>query len=386
MRILVLNAGSSSVKAAIYDSPGAEVSAPAWSARATWSQVPGTATIKAGDRTTSVQIDDAPGVMEALVSLLAGQSIDAVGHRIVHGGNLYQEPVRITAEVRAGIARFAEFAPEHNRIEARAIDAVEARLGAAVPQYAVFDTAFHATMPEPAYIYPGPHSWLDQGLRRYGFHGISHRYASERAAKMLARTGLRTVTCHLGNGCSLAAVRSGKSIDTTMGFTPLDGLMMGSRSGSVDPGILIYLMRHGNCSADELDRILNEQSGLKGISGVSSDMREIIAAMDEGNQRARLAFDIYIHRLCREIGGMAASLGGIDGLVFTGGVGENAAQVRQRTCDQLAFLGIQLDKDLNANAKTDADLTAPDAHTRVLLIRAEEEWQIARECSFYLGK
>src|SRR5208337_3712490 len=215
----------------------------------------------------------------------------------------------------------------------------------AIPQIAVFDTGFHRQMPESAAIYPGPYEWLEKGIRRYGFHGINHQYCAGRAAQLLRKdtNSLKTVTCHLGNGCSVTAIQGGRSLDTTMGFTPLDGMMMGTRSGSVDPGILTFLMRQRQLDGQEIDKLLNEKSGLLGISGLSSDMRDILAAIQKGHTRAKLAFDIYVHRLKVAIGGMAAVMGGIDALVFTAGVGENSPEIRAATCSTLEFLGLKLD-------------------------------------------
>jgi acetate kinase len=301
---------------------------------------------------------------------------------VVHGGRAYRESARIDAECKAAIARLAEFAPEHNRLELEAIEAAERVLGPEVPQVAVFDTAFHSTLPEAAFVYPGPYGWLDEGIRRYGFHGISHQYVSRRAAELLpgSKQPLRLITCHLGNGASLAAVRDGRSIDTTMGFTPLEGLMMGTRSGSLDPGIIIYLVRQCGYSADQLDRILNKESGLKGLSGLSGDMREILSAKNAGNDRAQLAFDVYVHRLTREIGGMLASLGGLDALVFTAGIGENTPPLREAVCRNLAFAGVELDAAKNAGSPVDEDIATVKSRVRVLVIRTEEDWEIAREC------
>ena len=266
-------------------------------------------------------------------------AVDVVGHRIVHGGRFRASAV-LTPEVLAAIVEETAIAPAHNRVALKAIDILQKHFGSKTTQIAVFDTAFHSTLPPEAYIYPGPYSWFQAGIRRYGFHGISHGYAARRAAQLLGRdpSALRIITCHLGSGASLAAVRGGQSIDTTMGFTPLDGLMMGSRCGSVDPGILVYLLREHNYTADQLDDILYKQSGLLGISGISADMREILAAIDRGDTRARLAFDIYAHRMLREIGSMLAVLGGADALVFTGGVGENCAPLRKKVTQQLDFL------------------------------------------------
>ena len=260
------------------------------------------------------------GPTQAITSL---QEINIVGHRVVHGGQDYQQSVFITPAVKATIDRLSPLAPNHNPANLEGIKLMESLLSN-VPQVAVFDTAFHAQMPDVATTYPGPYDWKAQGIRRYGFHGISHSYCTQRAAQLLGRSvdDLRLIVCHLGNGGSLAAVKNGKSINTTMGFTPLEGLMMGTRCGSVDPGILIHLMRQGK-SADEIDQMLNKASGLKGISGVSHDMREVEAAISQGNERAELAQALYIHRLKACIGAMLMSLGGVDVIVFTAGIGEH---------------------------------------------------------------
>jgi len=283
--------------------------------------------------------------------------------------------------VKAAIGRLCELAPAHNPASLEGIVAIEQILGA-VRQVAVFDTAFHAQMPEATAVYPGPYEWLEQGIRRYGFHGISHQYCAGRAAEILGRDlkDLRLITCHLGNGCSLAAVRAGCSIDTTMGFTPLEGLMMGSRSGSIDPGLLLHLLRQPNYSLDQLDHLLNQESGLRGISGLSSDLREVLAAMGRGDSRARLAFDVYVHSLRAHIGAMLASLGGVDALAFTAGVGEHAASVRAAACEAFAFLGMKLDSEKNARSPLYSDIATADSKVRVLVIHAEEDWAIASEC------
>lgn len=264
--------------------------------------------------------------------IASGSQIDAVGHRIVRGGTHFKAPVSINAEVRDAIKAVSSLAPLHISSELEGIRMIESLLGP-VPQVAVFDTAFHQQMPLEAAVYPGPYEWFERGIRRYGFHGISHQYSAGRAARLLGKSvqSLKLVSCHLGNGCSITAVEGGRSVDTTMGFTPLDGLMMGTRSGAVDPGILILLMREQRLDANDIDRVLNKQSGLLGISGISGDLRDILAAMRQGHQQAKLAFDIYVHRLRAAIGGMAAAMGGTDALVFTGGVGENSLRyVRQR--------------------------------------------------------
>ncbi|PZV19140.1 MAG: acetate kinase [Pseudanabaena sp.] len=308
--------------------------------------------------------------------------IDAVGHRVVHGGQEYCETVIVTDAVKAAISGLSALAPAHNPANLEGIEAVESILGSEVPQFAVFDTAFHSHLPDVAAIYPGPFAWAERGIRRYGFHGISHQYCAHRTAQILDRDlkDLRLITCHLGNGCSLAAIRNGQSIDTTMGFTPLEGLMMGSRSGSIDPSILIYLMRQEGYTADRLDRELNKESGLLGISGVSADLRSVLAALAEGNSRAQLALDIYIHRLRSCLGSMLMSLGGVDALVFTAGVGENAAIVRELACQSLEFLGLKLDLAKNQNHPIDIDIAATDSKIRVLVIHTQEDWAIAQSC------
>ncbi|MGB8323730.1 MAG: acetate/propionate family kinase, partial [Candidatus Acidiferrum sp.] len=237
-------------------------------------------------------------------------------------------------------------------------------------------------IPSSAATYPGPYEWLEQGIRRYGFHGINHQYCAHRAAQLLRResSALRLVSCHLGNGCSLAAIRDGRSVDTTMGFTPLEGLMMGTRSGSIDPGIVTYLVRQQKRSGDELDDILNKKSGLLGISGVSSDMRDILAAVRNGHERAKLAFDMYIHRLHLGIGSMIGVLGGLDALIFTAGVGENSSEVRAAACEKFAFMGLKVDSEKNIPSSEDRDISPQESAVRVLIIHAQEDWMIAREC------
>ncbi len=361
MRILVLNGGSSTFKC-WYGTLPSETPHPEWEKK-----------IECGQGSGQPDLDP------LLKSL--DEPVDAVGHRIVHGGRAYRDSTRITPEVRKAIAQQVEFAPSHNRLELEAIQSVDRVFGPDMPQVAVFDTHFHATLEPSAYVYPGPYEWFEKGVRRFGFHGISHQYASRRAAKILDRKleGLRMITCHLGNGASLAAIRDGRSIDTTMGFTPLEGLMMGTRSGSIDPGIIIYLVRHRGYEAADLDRILNQRSGLCGLSGLSGDMREILDAIEKGNKRARLAYDVYAHRLCQEIGSMLASLGGLDVLVFTAGIGENCAPLRADVARQFAFLSLEFDPAKNNNSPVDEEISTPASKIRLLVIHAEEDWEIARE-------
>jgi acetate kinase len=403
MNILVLNAGSSSQKSCLYQMTAADTPPhPLWEAAVDWTHRQGLAEIKVKSATGELQ-ETLPNqsrqqvLGHLLATLWQGKTavlqqpseITAVGHRVVHGGQDYTQPIRITPAVKATIAQLAALAPVHNPANLEGIEAIEQVLGDTVPQVAVFDTAFHSQLPIAAAIYPGPYAWVEQGIRRYGFHGISHQYCAHRAAQLLsaaAEKELRLIICHLGNGCSLSAVRNGQCIDTTMGFTPLDGLMMGSRSGAVDPGILIHLLRQNAYTADQLDQALNKESGLKGISGVSADMRQIIAAIEQGNPRAKLALDIYIHRLRACIGSMMASLGGLDALVFTAGVGENSPVVRSGACEAFKFLGLQIDPALNESRPVDQDIAIADSAIRVLVIHTQEDWAIAQATREVLGK
>lgn len=399
MKILALNAGSSSQKSCLYEIaenvlPDSS-QPPLWEAQLDWTHQQGVAELKVetahgGSLKQELQSESrSADTAQMLKTLWNGETqviaqpseIDVVGHRVVHGGQEYRSSTQITPEVKAAIARLAELAPAHNPANLEGIEAIEQILGTEVPQVAVFDTAFHSQMPSAAAVYPGPYEWVEQGIRRYGFHGISHQYCAQRAAQLLDRelNDLRLIICHLGNGCSLSAVRNGHSIDTTMGFTPLDGLMMGTRSGSVDPSILIYLMRQQEYTADQFDQMLNKQSGLKGISGVSGDMRQITTAIAQGKSRAQLALDIYVHRLRSGIGAMLASLAGLDALVFTAGVGENSAPIRAAACEAFEFLGLKLNSEKNTRLPEDQDIATVDSAVRVLVIHTQEDWMIACE-------
>jgi acetate kinase len=396
MKILVLNSGSSSQKSALYEIAGALPEHPpasVWQGKIEWDgnhaemqvQTSGGADVKHRLKVESRR----NAIEELLASLSSGDArvvsklteIDVVGHRIVHGGKEFEEATAITPQVKSAIARMSAFAPLHNRAELDGIEFIQKRMGK-VLQVAVFDTGFHSRLPDAAAVYPGPYEWIVQGIRRYGFHGINHQYCAERTAQLLGKDlrSLKLVTCHLGNGCSLAAIREGRSIDTTMGFTPLEGLMMGTRSGSVDPGILTYLMREGKYSGQQLDDLLNKDSGLLGISGISGDMRQIVAAMKEGHPRAELAFEIFVHRLQAGIGAMIAVLGGIDALVFTAGIGENSPEVRAAACAKFGFLGLKLDPAKNGRSPVDQEISLSDSAVRVFVVRAQEDWAIARDC------
>jgi len=402
MKILVLNSGSSSQKSALFElgpEPSVDPVPALWEGKLEWDGNKETVTIEnsAGQKIRAEDEIGPGGRQGSLEKLLENlwtgptallkkaTEVNAIGHRIVHGGPTLSEPSRLTPEVRKAIADVASIAPLHNQAGLQGID-LSSKLFPGTPQIAVFDTGFHRTLPDEAKIYAGPYSWYEQGIRRYGFHGINHEYCAQRAAQMLARdlSSLKIITCHLGNGCSLAAIDAGKSIDTTMGFTPLEGLVMGTRGGSFDPGILIHVLRSGTDLPD-LDETLNRESGLLGVSGISSDMREIVKAMNGGNARARLAFEIFIHRLCAGIAAMTASLRGVDALVFTAGIGENSADVRQAAGERLRFLGIGVDEAKNSSAHLDGEISDKDAGVRVLVIRAQEDWAIAQKCERMLG-
>jgi len=383
MKVLVLNTGSSTVKFSIIESEGEAV---LLDGQADWSSRPARLTLRHAGEEPVVFTLEAVGHAAAITRILTqlqdqGAGIAAVGHRVVHGGPLYTTSVRITAEVKTRLAELTDIAPLHTPINLEGIEAAE-RAWPHVPHVAVFDTAFHATLSEAARTYPVPYTWThDWQLRRYGFHGLSHAYCADRAAHLLGRTsaGLRLVTCHLGNGCSMSAVRNGVCVDTSMGFTPLEGLMMGTRSGSVDPSLLLYVLRHKGLTAEDLHRVLNRESGLLGVSGVSGDMRQVQEAAQHGNARAALALDIYVHRLRKTIGAMAVTMGGVDALVFTAGVGEHAAAIRAAACRGLECLGLQLDADTNARCQPDKDVAVPSSRGRILVITTREDLTIVRE-------
>jgi acetate kinase len=400
MKILVLNAGSSSLKCELYEANNDSRPVSTWQAQADWKELPGPASIRVEcggkpAQSTEVVVESLEHTVEHLLqSLIKGkraairnfQEIKAAGHRVVHGGGRFRQSVRLTNEVRQGILELAPFAPLHNPLALEAIEASRKVLGPSTEQIAVFDTSFHSTLPPESYLYPGPKTWSERGLRRYGFHGISHQYLSNRASDLIAPVAekaaseLRVITCHLGNGCSLCAIRGGLSIDTTMGFTPLEGLMMGSRSGTIDPGLLLYLMKHDGQSADEIDRMLNHQSGLVGLSGISSDMRQVMAAAENGDENARQALDVYTYRLAYFIAALIPSLGGLDGLIFSGGVGENAGAIRKRTCERLAWLGIAVDDFRNSAGNDDRIISRKGTRPAIAVIHTKENYQIALEC------
>ncbi len=314
---------------------------------------------------------------------------DVVGHRVVHGGLEFTSPLLVDDARERQLDRLVELAPLHNPAAIAAIRSLQA-LWPGLPQVACFDTAFHTTMPAEASTYALPDAWRHLGLRRFGFHGLSHAWASRRAHELLGSSpgSLRLVTAHLGSGASLAAVAGGRSVDTTMGFTPLEGLVMATRSGSVDPGVLLWVLRHEHISVDDLEDALVHQSGLLGLSGVSSDLRDVLAAAERGDERSQLAFAVYIHRLRAEVSAMVAALGGIDGLVFTGGAGEGSPRLRREACAGLGFLGIELEAARNErpHAGVDSIVSRPDAVAAVLVVHAREDLEIARQVRGLLAR
>ncbi|MFM2303392.1 MAG: hypothetical protein RLZZ135_801 [Cyanobacteriota bacterium] len=402
MNILVLNAGSSSFKVSLYQLTGEslplDLVVPIWKGEIEWkSHELAVLSAKVSDDIKTeeerIGVDRWKVIHNLLDWLWSGGTqvingiweIDIVGHRVVHGGEKYRQPTLINEEVKAEIDRLSIFAPLHNPANLMGINVIES-LSPNTPQIAVFDTAFYGDLPEVTYAYPVPYQWLERGIRKYGFHGISHQYCTQRAAKLLGRDlqELRLISCHLGNGCSLTAIKFGRCIETTMGFTPIDGLMMGTRCGSIDPGIMLHLLREQEYTVEELDHILNFESGLLGISGVSNDLREIDKAIASGNIRAKLALDIYIDRLAAKIGSLLPTLGGVDALIFTGGVGENYAGIRAAVAAKLAFIGVEIDPVLNILPTTvDRDLATDRSQVRILAIHTQEEWQIAMVCLQY---
>lgn len=360
MHVLTVNAGSSSLKLRVLDGADATVGA--------------------------AHFDGDPGADAVRGFVDSVPSIDAVGHRVVHGGAAFTRSVLLDEAAVAGIERLSELAPLHNPAAVAWIRSLAA-LRPGIPAVACFDTAFHAGMPPAASTYAIPWEWTQAGVRRFGFHGLSHAYAARRAAALLGRSpgDLRVVSCHLGAGSSVAAVASGRSVDTTMGFTPIEGLVMATRSGSVDPGAVLWLQTRFGLSPDEMADRLERASGLLGLSGISGDMRRVVEAAGRGDARARLAIDTWTHRLRGAVGAMAAAMGGVDALVFTGGVGEHNPALREGVCGGLAFLGVDLDPARNDAAVDDADLSEEAATVRVLLVRAREDLEIAREVRQVLG-
>jgi acetate kinase len=395
MHVLLFNAGSSSLKSSLVETTnGTEVARGLadWAGSVTnyehvgadgkkqAEEVPWKGHAKAVQRFVYDLLHAKP------VALGDRSGLAAIGHRVVHGGQ-FTSSVRITPEVRSRIAALADLAPLHNPPSLETLAAAEAELPS-VPHVAVFDTSFHATLPPEARTYPVPDNWTrDWGIHRFGFHGLSHAYCSRRAAEMLGRPvdDLRLVICHLGHGCSASAVRSGRCIDTTMGFTPLEGLMMATRSGSIDAGIVLHVQQHHGLTAEQVETVLNRESGLLGVSGISGDMRQVLAAARAGHERARLALGIYTHRVRQAVGALAVTMGGIDALVFTAGVGEHASEIRESICTGMEWLGLELDARANSSCSLDADVARPSSRGRILVIATREDVTMLREVIQVIG-
>ncbi len=391
MKILVLNCGSSSVKYKLIDSSTKEVLAEGGVEKIgledsflKFKRPDGskeTITVSMPDhkeaikQITKVLTDPKDGVIKSF------DEIQAVGHRVVHGMEYFNKSVLITPEVVERVKECYPVAPLHNPANITGIEAVT-ELMPGTPQVAVFDTAFHQTMPAKAYMYALPYEDYEKyGVRRYGFHGTSHRYVSRRACEFLdvIYDKQRIITCHIGNGGSVTAIKDGKSVDTSMGLTPTEGLMMGTRVGDVDPGALVYLMERLNLDAEGLLKLINKESGVAGVSGISNDMRDIEKAIEEGNERAKLALDMYEYRLLKYIGAYTAVLGGVDIIVFTGGVGENQPQTRERICKQLAYLGVTFNEEANKSRGEEVEISGPDSKVKVVVIPTDEEMMIAHD-------
>ena len=392
MKILVINAGSSSIKYQLIDMATEKVIAKGMCDRI--GIAGGNFKLKADGREDyklDIQManhkEAVKLVLDALVSPEHGvieslSEISAVGHRVLHGGEKFSGSVIVDEKVIAAIEECCELGPLHNPHNLTGIRACEAMMPC-VPQVAVFDTGFHQTMPDYAYMYALPYEYYEKyRIRRYGFHGTSHRYVSLRAAEMLGRKDLKIVTCHLGNGSSIAAVKDGKCFDTTMGLTPLEGIMMGTRCGSIDPAIIPLLMKKENLTPDEIDTIMNKKSGILGVSQVTSDNRDIEQGAKEGNERYQLIESMICHQLTKYIGGYAAAMGGVDAVVFTGGIGENNPHYRAYVAEKLAFMGVKIDAELNEKAKRtseEIDFATPDSTVRLLMIPTNEELMIAKD-------
>ncbi|GEQ18003.1 MULTISPECIES: acetate kinase [Clostridium] len=392
MKILVINCGSSSLKYQLIDMSNNGVLAQGLVERI---GIDGILTQKVDGREKYVVetdlkdhqiaidlvlktlIDEKQGVIKSM------DEISAVGHRVVHGGEKYSESVLVTDEVLESLQELIKLAPLHNPANIIGIKACQ-ELMPNTPMVAVFDTAFHQTMPQKAFMYPVPYEYYEEDhIRRYGFHGTSHKYVSGEVAKWMNKdiSDLKIITCHLGNGVSVTAVNGGKSIDTTMGFTPLDGIIMGSRSGSIDPAIVTFLQKEKGYSADEVNDILNKKSGVLGVSGIGTDFRDIRAAAEKNNERALLTMDIYGYQIKKQIGAYAAAMGGLDAVVFTAGIGEHAPEVRIRALTNMEFLGIDIDsaKNDNQNIGDGMEISTPDSKVKLYVIPTNEELMIAEE-------
>lgn len=363
MSLLVFNAGSSTLKFSQFEADTLK-------------------SLTSGDvRWDANNRNEKKAVSSVVKSIGPSPPVSAVGHRVVHGGIKFQKSVLINKEIKKELATLNDIAPLHNPPALNVIEAAESAFPE-VPHIAVFDTAYFSSIEPKRYIYPLPYEWFSEwGIRRFGFHGISHAYCGQRAAEILKRglADLSLIICHLGSGCSATAIQKGKPVSTTMGFTPLEGLMMGTRSGSIDPGILFYLGKKKGVATDEMDAVLNNKSGLLGVSGISSDFRQIEKAAQAGHDRAKLALDIFSDRIRSAIGSLAVLMGQVDALIFTGGIGENAPTLRKVVCQGLECLSLSIDDEKNKGGQLDSDIAAHDSSGRILVLRTREEYAIARE-------
>ncbi len=392
MKILVLNCGSSSIKYKLYDMENEAVLAQGGIEKI---GLPGSfLKLKMPDGEKKVLEKDIPEhttgvefIFQVLTdpeigALKSLNELDAVGHRMVHGGEKFNQSVVLTKEVLDAFVACNDLAPLHNPANLKGVNAVSALLPE-IPQVGVFDTAFHQTMPAYAYMYAIPYEMYEKyGVRRYGFHGTSHRYVSQRVCEYLSIPveGSRIITCHVGNGGSISAVKDGKCMDTTMGLTPLEGLMMGTRSGDIDGGAITFIMEKEGLTPTEMSNLLNKKSGLAGVSCVSSDMREVTAGAEQGNERCKLALEMYAYRIKKYVGAYAAAMGGVDVILFTGGVGENQSDIRQAVCEGLEYMGVEIDADKNNSTHGDeAVISTPDSKVKVCVIPTDEELMIAKD-------
>ena len=397
MKILVLNCGSSSVKYQLFDMTDESVLAKGLVERVGMTDAILTHRPTGGNKYRNVEAilehtTAIKAVTNALIHPLHGviediKAIDAVGHRVVHGGERFSQSILIDEEVKEAIEEYIELAPLHNPPNLKGILAAEQAIPE-VPQVAVFDTAFHSTIPPYAYLYGLPYTLYQRyKIRRYGFHGTSHKFVARRAAELMSaeRTTLKIITCHLGNGASVTAVDRGKSVDTSMGFTPLEGLIMGTRAGDIDPAIIPFVIAKEEISIGEVDAMLNKHSGVLGLTGLSSDMRDIEDAADEGNKRAQLALEMYIYRIRKYIGAYAAAMDGVDVIVFTAGIGERSPIVRAGVCKQLGYLGAEFDATKNDFKSEEREISTPSSKVKLWVIPTNEELMIARDTMEIVG-
>ena len=397
MKVLVINCGSSSLKYQLIDSRSEEVLASGLcerigiDGRMTHTPTGGDTVVK------NIPLPDHGAAIQAVLSALTDKAhgvisslgeIGAVGHRLVHGGEKFAASVIINDEVIAEVEACNDLAPLHNPANLIGVRACQ-QIMPDVPMVGVFDTAFHQTMPPKAYLYGIPHQYYEEHkVRRYGFHGTSHNYVSQRVHHLaeLDPDNSRVIVCHLGNGASVTAVKNGKSVDTSMGLTPLEGLIMGTRSGDLDPGVIEYIAKKEHMTLEEVLKVLNKESGVLGLSGVSSDFRDLAEAMEQGNEQAAVAVEAFCYRVAKHIGAYTAALNGVDAIVFTAGIGENAAHIRSMVCEYLGFLGITIDEEKNAVRSKEMEISTPDSKVAVFVIPTNEELAIARETAALLGE